>query len=80
MKIINSDIKVITRLNIVLMARYVRTALLTIPLLFCSFSVRATIISQETFIDDMVIRHGFDKFDLTQLLDKAKVEKSILKA
>ncbi|RKZ80818.1 MAG: lytic murein transglycosylase B [Candidatus Parabeggiatoa sp. nov. 1] len=37
-------------------------------------------ISQETFIDDMVIRHGFDKFDLTQLLDKAKVEKSILKA
>jgi membrane-bound lytic murein transglycosylase B len=39
----------------------------------------ATIISQETFIDDMVLMHGFDRFYLTQLFDKAKVKKSILK-
>ena len=60
------------------MEGYARAILLT-GLLFCSFSVTATIINQETFINDMVIWHGFDRAYLTQLLDKAKLKKSILK-
>jgi len=52
---------------------------LTTALLLCSLSVTAEIISQEAFIDQMVTRHSFDRVDLTQLLNKAKVKQSILK-
>jgi len=55
---------------------YIQFALL----FFCSFNVTAEVVSQETFIDRMVEQHAFDKSDLTQLLNKAKVKKSILKA
>ena len=48
-------------------------------LVLYSFNVTATIVSQETFIEDMAIQHGFDRFDLTRLLDQAKVKNSIIK-
>jgi len=53
--------------------------LLLSGLLLCSYSVMAVVVSIDTFIDDMVMEHGFDQLDLTQLLEKAKVKKSILK-
>jgi len=48
-------------------------------LLLYNCSLFAEIVSQQSFIDQMVKQHGFDKSNLTQLLNKAKVKKSILK-
>ncbi|MCK5720617.1 MAG: lytic murein transglycosylase B [Thiomargarita sp.] len=53
--------------------------LLSILLLY-SFNSQAVVISQEKFIDNMVEKHHFSKTNLTSLLKKAKVKKSILKA
>lgn len=53
---------------------------LCLGLLLCSCNVTAEVVSQETFILQMVEQHSFDKSYLTQLLNKAKVKKSILKA
>ena len=55
-----------------------RTILLS-GLLLCSSSMTAGIVDRDTFIDNMVIQHGFDRFDLIKLLNQAKVKKSILK-
>ncbi len=77
-KITNEESKLICSINAVSMKRYARTILLS-GLLLCSFGVTAEIVSIETFIDDMVARHNFNKFDLIDLLDQAKIKKSILK-
>ncbi|MDM8560134.1 lytic murein transglycosylase B [Candidatus Parabeggiatoa sp. HSG14] len=61
-----------------LLMRYFRFFLL-IGLLLCGFSATAKMISSDIFIDDMVNQHGFDRYYLTQLLDKAKVRKKIIK-
>ncbi len=57
-----------------------KAIMLFVGLFFCSFNVTAELISQETFIEQMVEKHGFDKADLTQWLNKATVKESILKA
>ncbi len=58
----------------------IKKLLLFTTLLVCSsFSVTAEIISQEEFIEQMVTRHHFDRVELTQLLNQAKVKQSILK-
>jgi membrane-bound lytic murein transglycosylase B len=60
------------------MKQYARIILLS-GLLLCSSSITAGIVDRETFIDSMVSEHGFNRFYLTDLLNKAKVKKSILK-
>ncbi|EDN68254.1 membrane-bound lytic murein transglycosylase B [Beggiatoa sp. PS] len=55
-----------------------RTILLS-GLLLCSSPIIAGIVDRDTFIDNMVIQHGFDRFSLIELLNQAKVKKSILK-
>jgi len=57
----------------------IKYLLLTTALLLGNFGVTAEIISQEAFIDQMVTQHHFDRVELTQLLNKAKVKQSILK-
>jgi membrane-bound lytic murein transglycosylase B len=63
---------------LILMKNYFRFFLL-IGLLFYSFNATAQMISVETFIDNMVNQHGFERDYLTQLLDNAKVRKKIIK-
>ncbi len=53
--------------------------LLLSGLLLGSFNTLAAQVSQEAFIDNMVLQHGFDRYQLIDLLGKAKVKKSILK-
>ncbi len=48
-------------------------------LLLSSWNAAAQIVPLETFIEDMVSRHGFNKLELTQLFAKTKVYNSILK-
>ncbi len=53
--------------------------LLLSGLLLGSLNTLAAQVSQEAFIDKMVSQHGFDRYQLMSLLEKAKVKKSILK-
>jgi len=56
----------------------VKTLLLSGLLLYSSATI-AEIISMESFIDEMVTQHGFNRFNLMQVLNKAKTKRSILK-
>jgi len=53
--------------------------ILLIGMLLNSVILKADVITQEEFINDMVSKHNFGKLYLTQLLGKAKIKSSILK-
>jgi membrane-bound lytic murein transglycosylase B len=80
MKTNNNTMKNVKLLHFVSMKRYAKMIMLTGLLSgLLSFSVMAEIVNIETFIDDMVTRHGFDRVYLTDLLDKAQIKNSILR-
>ena len=60
------------------MGRYAIILILT-GLVVCSSTIKAEIINQQEFIQNMVVEHGLDKFRLNYVLDQAKVKKNILK-
>ncbi len=74
----NNPIKLTTTKNSLSMERYAIMLLLS-GLLVCSFTIKAEIINQQEFIQNMVVQHGLDEFRLNYLFKQAKVKKSILK-
>jgi len=50
-----------------------------ITLLAWSFSSQAMIVSMDSFIDEMVVRHGFDRSYLTQLFEKTEIQDSVIR-
>ncbi len=66
-----------TRYKLTFLSR--KTVLILSILLLINLNVMAKPITQEQFITDMVERHHFDRYELTQLFNNAKVRKSIIK-
>lgn len=60
-----------------MMIKYI---ILLMSSVLCGSLAYAQMLSQEQFIDEMVIRHDFDRNSLIKLLAKAKVRPNILKA
>jgi membrane-bound lytic murein transglycosylase B len=75
----NKPFKVTMMTNNVSKSPYAIRWMLFSVLLLCSVMLKAEIISQHAFIQDMVVQHGLDESRLQALLKQAKVKKSILK-